>query len=206
MPLPKNVYTQCDELNNIPKPNKDNWLREIDLMTQELKPNAKVLQVGCMNGIRIMALLEKRPDLVITGLDLEKEILELAKENFEKFGIKANLVHGDITRPPELGYFDYVTCLNNTLGYIAEEKKAIKNMKKLEETVILSVYGEKFTDGLARAYFKSINLELTGIDHNIFHTKEFINVKRYIKEEVEGWGGKIIETPIGYFVVINRNI
>lgn len=204
MPSPKDVYIKCDELDDIPKPNKDNWLKEIKLMASEIKPNATVLQVGCMNGERIMALLEKRPDLNITGLDLEKDILEMAKENFKKFSIKANLVHGDITKPPEMGQFDYVVCLNNTLGYIPEEEKAIENMKKLGKTVMLSVYGEKFTDELARTYFKSINLELTGIDNNIFHTKEFVNIKRYPKGEVESWGGKIIETPIGYFAIINQ--
>lgn len=204
MPSPKDVYVKCDELDDIPKPNKDNWLKEIELMAQEIEPNATVLQVGCMNGVRIMALLKKRPDLNITGFDLEKDILEMAKKNFEKFGIKANLIHGDITKPPKMGQFNCVTCLNNTLGYIPEEEKAIENMKSLGKIVMLSVYGEKFTDELARAYFESINLELTGIDNNIFHTKEFVNIKRYTRDEVESWGGKIIETPVGYFTVINR--
>lgn len=202
MHSPKDVYVKCDELDDIPKPNKNNWLREIELMAETLKPNAKVLQVGCMNGVRIMALLEKRPDLDITGLDIEKEILEIARENFKKFGIKAKLVYGDITKPSELEKFDYVSCLNNTLGYIPEEKKAIECMKNLGEKIILSVYGKKFTDELAREYFKSIKLELTGVEGDIFHTKEFVNVKRYTKEEAESWGGKITETPIGYFVVI----
>ncbi len=204
MPLPKDIYVKCDELDNIPKPNKDNWLKEIELIAEEIKPNAKVLQIGCMNGVRIMALLEKRPDLEITGLDIEKNILEIAKKNLKKFNIKANLIHGDITKPLEVEPFDYVICLNNTLGYIKEEENAIKNMKKLGKVVILSVYGKKFTDELARAYFKSINLELTSIKNNIFYTKEFINIKRYTKDEVESWGGKIIKTPIGHFTIINR--
>jgi SAM-dependent methyltransferase len=204
MPSPKEVYIKCDELDNVPKPNKENWLKEIELMAKVMKPNAKVLQVGCMNGVRIIALLEKRPDLDITGLDLEEEILEIARENFKKFKINAKLVHGDITKPPEMERFDYVACLNNTLGYIPEEEQAIENMKKLGDTVILSVYGEKFTDDLAREYFKSINLELTDIENNIFHTEEFVNIKRYTKDEVKAWDGKITETPIGYFSVIEK--
>lgn len=204
MPSPKEVYIQCDELDNIPKPNKDNWLEEIELMAKVISPKAEVLQVGCMNGIRIMALLAKRPDLDITGLDFDQEIIDIAKYNFKKYGIEAKLVHADITTPPKMEKFDYVTCLNNTLGYIPEEEKAIANMKKLGKTTILSVYGEKFTDDLAKEYFKSINLELLGIENDIFHTKEFVNVKRYTREEVKAWGGRIIETPIGYFCVIDN--
>ena len=107
-----------------------------------------------------------------------------------------------ITKPPNMNQFDFITCLNNTLGYIPEEEKAIKNMKALGKKVILSVFGEKFNDDLAREYFKSINLELTEIEDNVFHTKEFVNVKRYTHKDVEKWDGKIIETPIGYFCVI----
>ena len=204
MPSSKEVYIQCDELDDIPIPNKDNWLKEIELMAKVIKSKAKVLQVGCMNGIRIMALLAKRPDLNITGLDFDQELIDFAKDNFRKFEIKAKLIFADITKPPKMEKFDYVTCLNNTLGYIPKEKEAIENMKELGNTIILSVYGEKFTDDLAKEYFKAIKLELLSIDNNIFHTKEFTDVRRYTRNEVETWGGQIMETPIGYFCVINN--
>ncbi|MFH0868548.1 MAG: class I SAM-dependent methyltransferase [Candidatus Woesearchaeota archaeon] len=204
MPSPNEVYIKCDELDNIPKPNKENWLYEIELVKKELSLNAKVLQVGCMDGTRIMAILKGRPDLVITGLDMESGMIERSKKNLDKAGLKVQFIHADITKPLLDSGFDYVICLNNTLGYIPEEQKAIENMKKIGKKVILSVYGEKFTNELAQAYFKSINLQLVNIEKNIFHTKEFVNVKRYTREEVDNWKGKIIETPIGYFCIINK--
>lgn len=204
MPSANEVYIKCDELDNIPKPNKDNWLCEIELLTKELGLNARVLQVGCMDATRIIALLKARPDLKITGLDIEEDMIESSRKNLKKVGLKAELIHGDITKPLSVSGFDYVICLNNTLGYIPEQEKALENMKELGRTVILSVYGEKFTNELAQEYFKSINLEIERIENNLFHAKEFSSIKRYSKEEVENWNGRIIETPIGYFCIIKQ--
>lgn len=65
------MHVNCDVLANIPKPNKDNWLKEIDLLRQEFSENAFVLQVGSIDGTRAIRLLEARPDLKITGLEVE---------------------------------------------------------------------------------------------------------------------------------------
>lgn len=153
MPSPKDVYVNCDVLENIPKPNRNNWIKEIDLLRLELPKNARVLQVGSMDGTRAMRLLETRPDLKITGLEIEAPLVELAKQKVAAAGLHADFVHGDITDPPTLPSFDYVICLNNTLGYISEQEKAVAGIKKLGKVVIISVYGEKFNDYLARAYF-----------------------------------------------------
>ena len=67
MPSPKDIYVNCDVLEDIPKPNRDNWLKEIDLLRLDLAQNTSVLQVGSMDGTRAMRLLETRPDLKITG-------------------------------------------------------------------------------------------------------------------------------------------
>ena len=196
------VYTKCDELDNIPKPNKNNWIFEIKLICKLIPRNSKVLQVGCMDGARSIAILKIRPDLKITGLDIEPDMIKRSRLNTKRAGFKVNFICQDITKPVPLSGFDYVICLNNTLGYIPEEKKAIANMKKLGKIMILSVYGEKFDNNLATKYFKSINLQLKNIVGNIFYTEEFVNVKRYTKNEVKNWGGKIYKTPLGYFCVI----
>ena len=204
MPSAKEVYINCDILDKIPELNRKNWVYETDLLKKELSRNAKVLQIGCMDGTRIISLLNARLDLKITGLEIEKEILDIAKENLKKGGLKAELIHGDITKPLNLSGFDYAICLNNTLGYIKQEKKAIENMKKIGGKVVISVYGEKFTDEIAKQYFSSINLEIDRIENNIFHLNGFADVKRYTKEDVMKWKGKAIETPLGYFCIIKK--
>ena len=197
-------YVNCDKLENIPESNKNNWLAETELLKKEICQYAKVLQVGCMDGTRIISLMKLRPDLFITGLDIEKSLIDIAKDNLKTACFKAKLVEADITKPLPLSDFDYVICLNNTLGYIADEKKAIENMKIIGEKVILSVYGEKFTDDIALAYFKSIGLIIQNIKDNSFYAKDFGNIKRYTRNEVDSWDGKVIETPIGYFCVISN--
>lgn len=205
MPEPKDVYVKCDILEDLPKPNRDNWLFEIELLSKELPQNANVLQVGSMDGTRIIKLLEARPDLILTGIEIEEPLVELAKKNISEANFNANFIHGDITNPPDLSKFDYVICLNNTLGYIPDEQKAIDGMKKLGKKVIISVYGEKFDNDLAQAYFKTINLDIDHIDKNVIIMKDFTKVKRYTKEEVESWDCKITETPIGYFCILNAS-
>ena len=202
MPLPKDVYVHCDVLGDIPQPNRENWLKEIELLRGELPQNARVLQVGSMDGTRVIRLLEVRPDLKITGLEIEAPLVELAQQKVAEAGFNADFIHGDITNPPALPRFDYVICLNNTLGYIPEQAKAITGMRKLGKVIIISVYGEKFDDDLARAYFESIQLKIDRIENDNLIMKDFTTVKRYSKNEVEGWGGKIAETPIGYFCEI----
>jgi len=203
MPSPKDIYVNCDVLEDIPKPNRDNWLKEIDLLRLELPQNARILQVGSMDGTRAIRLLEARPDLKITGLEIEAPLVELAKQKVAAAGLHADFIHGDITDPPTLPRFDYAICLNNTLGYISEQEKAIAGMNKLGKVVIISVYGKKFDDDLVRAYFESIKLEIDHIENDNLIMKDFTTVKRYSKKEVDSWGGKITETPIGYFCVLD---
>ena len=78
------IYVHCDELDKIPALNKKNWLYEIELLKEELPLKATVLQVGCMDGTRIIALLKERPDLQIIGLDINKSLLDLAAQKFKK--------------------------------------------------------------------------------------------------------------------------
>ena len=200
--LSKNAFLNCDILENIPQLNRENYLQEIKLLKSELLQNTSVLQVGSMDGTRIIHLLEVRPDLKITGLEIEPDLAKLAEEKIAAANLAANFICGDITNPPGLPNFDYVICLNNTLGYIPDYEKAIKEMKKLSKAVIISVYGEKFNDDLAREYFRSIELEIESTGDNLFFLKNFGTVKRFTRKEVESWSNKIIETPIGYFCIL----
>ncbi|MBT3835272.1 class I SAM-dependent methyltransferase [Candidatus Peribacteria bacterium] len=202
MPTADDIYIHCDELDNIPPICKKNWEFEISLLATKLKPNAKVLQVGCMDGTRIIALLNTRPDLDITGLDIEQSMVDSCNANLEKVGKKATVILGDITKPVPVSDFDYVICLNNTLGYIPDQEASLKNMKNLGEKVIISVFGEGFDDEISKSYFTSIGLTVQSIDGDMFVMDDFVNVLRYSKDVVDNWDGKITYTPLGYFCEI----
>lgn len=201
MPRPSDVYVRCDELERLPARCRENWLYEIELLRQELPKGARIVQVGSMDGTRAIRLLEARPDLSVTGLEIDEALVALAQEKAAAAGIRAQFVHGDITSPPALR-FDYCVCLNNTLGYISDQEKAVAGMKTLGERVIISVYGEKFND-LARAYFTAVGLELARIEPGRFVMKDFTSVRRYRRGDVASWG-TVIETPIGYYCVLGK--
>lgn len=205
MPHPTSIYVHCDELENIPAINRENWNRETEITVRELKPGASVLQIGCMNAKRLIAIQRQRPDLRLTGIDIEPAFLEMARANIADASMQIETKLCDITSKEQcekLGHFDYVFCLNNTLGYISEESRALENMFALAPIVIVSVYGEQCTNERMKAYLESINLKPKEIDGNLFHCEDFTTIKRYTKEDVEQWNGRIIETPLGYFCMM----
>ena len=198
MPTPAETYLHCDILEELPAQNRENWLKELTLLEDVLPQGADVLQIGCMDGTRLLRLLTLRPDLRATGLDIEADLLEMAKGKCPQ----AAYVLGDITDPPALPHFRSCICLNNTLGYIAKEGAAIEHMQSLADTVIISVYGENFGNDLAREYFSVLRLSIQEIEGNIIRFNDFTSMKRYTRKEVEQWHGEIQETPLGYFCTL----
>jgi len=189
MPSAKDIFVKCDELESLPEPNRRNYLFELERLGQILPKDSRVLQVGSMDGLRVIKLLQVRPDLTLTGLDIEPELVDLARRNVADANLAATFVLGDITAPPAMPQFDWVICLNHTLGYIPDQDKAVHEMRRLGRHVAISVFGEKFNKQLARDYFSAIGLD------------DYGSVKRYTRRDIGAWGGQITETPIGYFVV-----
>jgi SAM-dependent methyltransferase len=189
----KDIFVKCDQLEGLPEPNRRNYLFELDLLEERLPMGARVLQVGSMDGERAVRLLKRRPDIQFTGLEIDPELVELAQQNVAAAGVRAKFVTGDITKPPKLSHFDWVLCLNHSLGYIADEKAALRGMRRLGEIVAVSVYGQRFDVGLAREYFGAIGLADYGW------------VRRYRLADVREWGGGVLETPIGYWVELKSS-
>jgi hypothetical protein len=69
---------------------------------------------------------------------------------------------------------------------------------------VISVYGEKFSDDLAKEYFESIGLSIDNIQGNTFVMEDFTKVKRYDRQTVDNWGGEVTETPVGYFCELHH--
>lgn len=201
MPEATDVFVKCDDLDNIPDLMRQNYIFETDFLAENLTQNSRVLQVGCVDGERIRRLLAIRPDLKITGLEIEKSLVELAREKSKQFH-QASFIHADITQPPNLPKYDYVICMNNTLGYIDDDFKAISEMQKLGKKVIISVYSEKFTDDLAIDYFNQLGLEVEKIKNNLVTTRDFGSIKRYSKNTIAGWNGQITDSPVGYICIL----
>lgn len=199
------IYIHCDKLDHLPALNRENWLWESEWLCANLAQNSSVLQVGSCEGSRIVNLMKKRADLKITGIEIDPTLHHMALDHFKNTGTNAKSVLGDMTKPEDmqhLGHFDYCLCLNNTLGYIEDQEAILRNMKIIAKSAIVSVYGEKFTDDIARAYFAAIKLNVVSIDGNRIIVNDFGSVQRYTENEVARWGGKILQTPLGYCCVM----
>lgn len=199
------IFINCDDLDNIPALHRQNYFFEHDYLVKTLKYNASVLQVGSMDGLRADRLLSARPDLEFTGLEIEENLVEIARKHTAESHKKAKFIHGDICNPPaSLKQYEYVLCLNNTLGFITDTTAALNQMKKHGRSIVVSVYGEDFDEKLASEYFSSIGLEFLKADEGRFMLKDFSYVPRFTKKDVALWGGSVTKTPIGYICTISR--
>lgn len=178
--------------------NRQNYEFETDYVVRTLPQGASVLQVGSMEGTRAARILEQRADLKYTGLDIDDVLMSLARTNVPN----ANFVLGDITDPPEIGPFDYVICLNHTLGYIEDVEAAMTRMKQLGAHVVVSVYGETFDEVAAVDYFETLGLEIGGIADTEFNMANGWVIRRFTESVIKSWSGEVVKTPLGYLVEI----
>jgi SAM-dependent methyltransferase len=159
-----------------------------------------------MDGLRLIRLSMRRPDLRLTGLDIDAELIELARAHAGGAGIGIQFILGDITAPPPLERFDYAMCLNNTLGYIPEDGLAVARMRQVAGSVLVSVYGERTTDGLAGEYFGVLGTAVTGVRHlgdcDLIIVEGLGEVRRYHAERLETWTTEKQDTPLGYWARI----
>ena len=101
-------YFRFNELFKFDTQVLDRWL---------VRPG-RLLDLGCGTGRHLVHFAAK--GFEATGVDLSDHMLTLARRALAEKGSAATLIHGDITKTPEmgLGRFDYALCMFSTLGMI----------------------------------------------------------------------------------------
>jgi SAM-dependent methyltransferase len=171
------------------------------------------LQVGCMNGTRVVRFSQAAPHAHIDGLEISEASVTIARQNVVEAGLGSTIFLGDITEPPDelqLNYYDLVYSLNNTLGYIPDAQKALDNMRALSTgKVVLSLFSdERFSNDTALAYFASMEIDPSSvvIENDTFYlpgtNDSHYAVRRFNREEVLDWGSEIKETPLGFYAIL----
>lgn len=115
------VYGDCYESN-----------RE-DLMAHIPLDSTNVLDIGCANGL-FGEMLKKRQRCIITGVDCDIELAEMAKKRLN------NVINGDIQDIIDngiLGRFDCIVC-GDVLEHLCDPWKTVKGLRRhLKERGIL---------------------------------------------------------------------
>ena len=106
---------------------KENHIRNELINFSELSNNQTILDFGCGTGTLIKMILEKVPGLNIVGLDIDRNILDLAA--FKLKTSNPQLVEYDGVKIPfSDGYFDKVLT-SLAIHHIESKNKLLKTIK-----------------------------------------------------------------------------
>jgi len=184
---------------------KDWFQREIVYLKKNIKPNSKILDVGCGFGRHIKILAEFSKEVV--GIDNNKDMIQKAKQNLSGLNNVRLLLRDAQKLEFEDNYFDYVICMDNTFGQISDKLKTLKEMKRVtkeEGEVMISVCSEKALQYRIEDC-KKLGLTITKIEAGKIYTKEGLISEQFTKQQLKnlfdyvGLKVKIIElNPISY--------
>ncbi|HPQ70569.1 MAG TPA: methyltransferase domain-containing protein [bacterium] len=100
------------------------------VMDLNLKPGAKVLDVGCGTGVLTPHILRVvGPKGLVVGLDVSPKMVRQATE--KGFAENARFVEGDVERAPFAdGYFDAVLCFS-AFPHFDDQQRALREMHRV---------------------------------------------------------------------------
>ncbi len=117
----------------------------IDNLVPFLKGDEKLLEIGVGSGIISTVLKQKFPDLKITATDINPKAIDLAKRNFEKFGVDVELRLTDMAQ----GISDHFDVIVSNPPYIKKDFPLPKNVVEYEPKEAL-IGGERGDEMLER--------------------------------------------------------
>ena len=87
----------------------------------------RLLEVGCGSGIYVRYAARKNPGLSAVCVELQEEVAEMARRNFETWGLtlRAVVEHSDIRDKTPEASFDIVTLYNNIYYFPVDERLAL---------------------------------------------------------------------------------
>jgi release factor glutamine methyltransferase len=112
----RRLVLRTDARALVPRPETETLVERALALLEGLE-SPRVLDVGVGSGAIALALADERPDARVTGVDVSRDALALARENAERLGIEVELREGDIeaagegwdlvaANPPYVGSLD----------------------------------------------------------------------------------------------------
>ncbi len=102
--------------------------REVDFIASYFKDfkAPRILELGCGTGNYTKILAERGYD--VTGVDLSKDMLEIARQKCD-----CKLINGDIRSLSIEGKFDVCLAMFAVIGYITENSEIVKVLKNVHQ-------------------------------------------------------------------------
>ena len=175
---------------------------EINQISEHLKDNKSILDIGCGNGYSVVEFAKKFSRARILGIDYSEKMINFANQNLKKlnFGIRGNIEFkvGDVLTLSSIvdQRFDYIVserCIINLLNW-TEQKKAIIEMKRVLKNNGQIILCENTQEGLVMLNELRHRLKLPSIKvrwHNYYlPQKKLLKFakKHFYIEEVKNIG------------------
>jgi 2-polyprenyl-6-hydroxyphenyl methylase/3-demethylubiquinone-9 3-methyltransferase len=163
------------------------WLqKEIEYLKENIKPNSKILDIGCGFGRHIEIIADFSKEVV--GIDDNKDMIQKAKDRLSNFKNVNLFIQNVQNLKFQDDYFDYVICMTNTFGDFPEIKlnalKEIKRVCKKNGKIIISVYNNKSLE-IRKKDYEKIGLHVIGIKNGIICTKEGLISEQFTKSQLK---------------------
>lgn len=128
------------------------------------KKNIKLLEAGC--GIGNWVVVFSKFGYNVTGIEISKERLEIARKNCKKYKVKARLIHGDIKKMPfKNESFDVIFC-HGVVEHFPDSEKGVKELYR-----VLRKNGKALISVPNKITFFEINKKLQILLGKILHKK-----------------------------------
>lgn len=185
---------------------------EIEFISNHIKPDSFILEIGCGYG-RLLKIMAKKSKYLI-GIDFSNRMVKLSKNNLKgEKNVEIQLMEAD-----KLLFnndsFDYVVCFDNSFGNMPKiELNVLKEMKRVCKNggeIIISVFSENAKD-VQKENYERIGLTNIQDDGTAIHTAESFYSRRFTKEELKslfhsvGLRPKIVKIcPINYIAYASK--
>lgn len=165
-------------------PYKKYILTEAKVLKSKVK-NRVVLEAGVGIGRLIPLLAPISKEFI--GIDTANLMLIQSRKVAKKFSnveIKEVSIES-VDKYFAKNYFDITLCVWNTLGNVDNEISALKSLKKVSKTIIVTVY-MKGTVAKRREWYRKVGIKLSRIDQEseTFYSESGLRSKAYSEEEL----------------------
>ena len=165
---------------------KDWFQKEIAYLKKNIKPNSKILDIGCGFGRHIELIADFSKEVI--GIDNNSGMIKKAKNRLSNFKNVKLFVQNAQKLEFKKDYFDYVICFTNTFGNFPDIKenvlKEMKRVCKKDGQIIISVYNDNVLK-MRKKNYEKVGLHITEIKNGIIYTEEGLISEQFSKSQLK---------------------